>query len=138
MSWKSIAVCTVAVMATTFTGCGTIHNLPEGGPATLFAPPETRVPFGGVRMDANVGAEFMRTAFDGRIESLVLLPIPAYILFVDLPLSAVGDTLTLPYVLYQGPSKMTPLVANPDRPASLPPPALTIPPPPPDSPAENR
>jgi uncharacterized protein YceK len=65
----------------------------------------TRLPYGGVRLDADLGAEAATMAFNGEVENFALLPVSAFIFLVDLPLSVVGDTLTLPFVLLKGPSE---------------------------------
>jgi uncharacterized protein YceK len=108
MSWKLVAGNSVAALAFFLTGCGTIYNFPESHGA-LAPQHATRLPYGGVKMDATSGVDLANTALDFQTEHLVLIPLSAYLLLVDLPLSAIGDTLTLPYVLYMGPSGMPPL-----------------------------
>ena len=88
----AIIICSIAG------GCGTLVNLPEAEYPGMLKPDVTRLPYGGVRMDAAIGSDCLLSPPYG-------VPVGAYILFVDLPLSAIGDTLTLPYVLYMGPSK---------------------------------
>jgi uncharacterized protein YceK len=94
----------------------------------MMGVPYTRLPYGGVRLDADVGAEAAAMAFNGQVENLALIPVSAYILVLDLPLSAIGDTLTLPFVLMKGPSerpKISWLDQAPSKPTELqlPPPA---------------
>ncbi len=95
MKPRRIAVCCALPAILLAGGCGTVYNtvgwLPsEGG----------RRAYGGVRADA------------GEVERIALSPAPsetardrfriASLLALDLPFSLVGDTLTLPYILWLG------------------------------------
>jgi uncharacterized protein YceK len=102
--YRSLGLVFVAVTLCSFaSGCGTMLNLPEAK-SVMLCPEETRLPYGGVRMDAEGGYDLL---------SGDRCALGIYILIVDLPLSAVGDTLTLPYVLYMGPTKRPPFVPVP-------------------------
>lgn len=77
-------------------GCGTISNLnptdqPFSGPQQDDAPRKTRV-FGGVRSDWT-GLTTLDWNDNNAMASSIILPL--YV--ADLPLSLVGDTMTLPY-----------------------------------------
>jgi uncharacterized protein YceK len=81
-------------------GCGTLVNLSnEGDPA----PEMKKLPmgvYGGVRTDAQLGKSYLKESFSGRYPgwaSIYGFSVGSYLLSVDLPLSAVGDTLTLPW-----------------------------------------
>jgi uncharacterized protein YceK len=107
MSWKLVTSYALTALAFSLTGCGTINNLPEKDP--IFFGHATRMPYGGVEMDAVGGAKLVNAALEGKGTDIALLPVAGYMLLIDLPLSAVGDTLTLPYVLMMGPSGLPPL-----------------------------
>jgi uncharacterized protein YceK len=85
--WAICAVCAVP-------GCGTVQNLRD----SAADPPAARV-YGGVRYDIE-GSTNDLTDMDGGHGGLPGLLVErvlgTYLLLVDLPLSAVGDTLTLP------------------------------------------
>jgi uncharacterized protein YceK len=89
-----MAACLVALTALTLSGCGTVVNLTSSKEPVHTMMTLQRAPYGGVAVDAQAAAGFLRT------------PEPAsaalglYFLCVDLPLSLVGDTLTLPLVFY--------------------------------------
>jgi uncharacterized protein YceK len=86
-------------------GCGTVMNLEDKPAIGLQRPPGTpanRV-YGGVRLDADRGWDALS---DGSNPALGM-----YLWFVDLPLSALGDTVTLPITLRaamtgRGPTKV--------------------------------
>ena len=101
------AACLAAVLATALSGCGTLVNCanPEGK--------SPRAIYGGVRLDARNGMDHLNEAFSGNAPSFSKLPKPPdpardfavktfcagcgiAMLAVDLPVSAVADTLTLP------------------------------------------
>ncbi|HEX4613027.1 MAG TPA: YceK/YidQ family lipoprotein [Urbifossiella sp.] len=84
-------------------GCGTLNNVTEQAPAVRA--------YGGVRRDWEVLK--MVQEDDSRI---MWAFVPS--LVVDLPLSLVGDTLTLPYVLVR---QAISVVAGSERPADKPP-----------------
>lgn len=77
------------------TGCGTMMNLAEKHytyyPFTRYANSEPKRIYGGVRIDAEQGWDHIADGFDPFIG--------AYQLAVDLPISAVTDTLTLPITI---------------------------------------
>jgi uncharacterized protein YceK len=87
-----LVLCAICLAA----GCGTVKNL-EGTDAYI----PTRRVYGGVRYDAQVAITMLgdtsggHGGLTGRLIQLTLSP---YVLLVDLPLSAIGDTLTLPLV----------------------------------------
>ena len=99
--------CWAAVFAAALSGCGTVVNCFEvnGTPA--------RAIFGGVRQDALNGTHHLTEAFSGNPPSFAKMPEPpdaerdfavktfcagcgVAMLAIDLPVSAVADTLTLP------------------------------------------
>jgi uncharacterized protein YceK len=76
-------------------GCGTVGNL-TGGPSGA-EPPHA---YGGVRLDVESAAANLTDSSGGHgglpgrlVQVCVVAP---YLLLIDLPLSVVGDTLTLP------------------------------------------
>jgi uncharacterized protein YceK len=89
--FTALAVCVVWL-----SGCGTVNNL-SGGQA----------PYGGVQQDAKAGSKNLIDWRDGywRVPGGYAIPpslsllASAYLLGVDLPLSAVADTLTLPFTV---------------------------------------
>jgi uncharacterized protein YceK len=124
------AVGLTAVLAFALGGCGTFHNLLPPDPkaekkAEKEAPrPEAKSVYGGVGLDASVGASWLAAAFvpasqphvtalETAVDSTCKVGIGAYVLAVDLPLSAVADTLTLPITVPATLKKP----ARPDKPA---------------------
>jgi uncharacterized protein YceK len=93
-------------------GCGTLVNLAAAKEerASCGEPPQV---YGGVCMSAAVGAGIIAEAPNdpkgGPVVGVLDCVFGACYLLIDLPLSAAGDTLTLPYTLY--------LAAQKDRPA---------------------
>ena len=91
----AVAVCVVCLALAAVSGCGTFGNLGGGNPKV----------YGGVREMAPMGWSF---CFHN--DSTPKHPDPSlgglefcigtYFLLIDTPLSAVGDTVTLPYILY--------------------------------------
>src|SRR4051794_8874672 len=89
------AICSVS-------GCGSMLN------TLYFAPMEGggRM-YGGVSLDAEQGSKYIRNTFssdqapdNGSDKSKpVMLALGVYFLAIDLPLSAVADTLTLPWTI---------------------------------------
>jgi uncharacterized protein YceK len=96
-----------AVFVAALSGCGTVVNCFDvnGTPARSI--------YGGVRQDASNGANHLAEAFSGSPPSMTAMPKPpdagrdfavrtfcagcgAAMLAIDLPVSAVADTLTLP------------------------------------------
>jgi uncharacterized protein YceK len=110
---RRLAACALVAGLTTLAGCGTLLNLPEEPAYFCLGAGPTRQAYGGVRLDAALASGCLVGAFgEGRPEfgrggSLLL---GAYALCVVLPLSAVADTVTLPYVLGTGPGKQHPLM----------------------------
>lgn len=102
-------------------GCGTMSNMkgsPYAGVAPSGAAPEL---YGGVGNDLRwVVEEVEKTA---SIDELPLAPLrialAGYFGLVDLPLSLVGDTLTLPVVI-GGIREQPKQKSSPDAPASVP------------------
>jgi uncharacterized protein YceK len=82
-------------------GCGTLCNLPKESGVTVWdETPHDRI-YGGVLRDVASGTRCLHETVaadckDGRLDNLVA---GSYWLLVDLPLSAVGDTLTLPLTI---------------------------------------
>jgi uncharacterized protein YceK len=76
----------LAASAVWLSGCGTIANLETGKPEL----------YGGVQKDVEV-LETPRPQPQG----IGIRNLGALVLFVDLPLSAVGDTLTIPLAIYE-------------------------------------
>jgi uncharacterized protein YceK len=108
---KQAARSLAAVLAVALGGCGTMNNLrpPEKGDKESPAPAGPSV-YGGVGLDAQVGAKWLAAAFmaerlpqvsflESAVDSTCKVGIGAYVLAVDLPLSAVADTLTLPVTI---------------------------------------
>lgn len=86
----------LALAATvTLSGCGTIGNLAGNDDSMGRLSPEARV-YGGVAADMGAFKEFLRP----RSYLPWLYPVLASFALLDLPLSAVGDTLTLPLAVY--------------------------------------
>jgi uncharacterized protein YceK len=91
-------------------GCGTLVNLHEqrddGKPGLT--------PYGGVQYDAAIAPDLLSTVVripssEGLWEFIspgACFVIGTYVLVVDLPLTGLADTLTLPYVLAKGPGKI--------------------------------
>ena len=99
--------CLAAVFAAAVSGCGTVGNCinVNGAPACAI--------YGGVSQDARQGTQHLNEAFSGPAPSFSKIPQPpdagrdfvvktfcagwgTALLAVDLPISAVADTLTLP------------------------------------------
>jgi uncharacterized protein YceK len=89
MKARIAAVCVIVALALSLTGCGTVDNLclpnPESGKIPLHV-------YGGVEADM----DFL-TEEHPRSETVKAVFTPLTIL--DLPLSFVGDTVTLPVTL---------------------------------------
>jgi uncharacterized protein YceK len=81
-------------------GCGTLVNLAnEGDPAPEMKDLPTGL-YGGVRADAQLGKSYFRETFSGKYPgwaSIYGFSVGSYLLGVDMPLSMVGDTVTLPW-----------------------------------------
>ena len=97
MTRNVVAACAAALALCVRSGCGTMINLTGRG--------EGPKPYGGVEIVAKSGVAFSvgSVGEDNTVRffpALVGVPLGMYLLLVETPLSAVGDTLTLPYVLY--------------------------------------
>jgi uncharacterized protein YceK len=106
---RGAAICLAAAVACAQSGCGTANNLvvpAKDGKGKVTGPPPGQV-FGGVAVDARVGTSWMAAPFveelgpevptwERALETACKVGIGAYVLGVDLPLSAVADTVTLP------------------------------------------
>jgi uncharacterized protein YceK len=96
MNWRAAVGCGLATLAISSGGCGTVRNLQQAvGPKDVpEMPPDAPMKrvYGGVRSDWSELAGWQRDPE---------APHPGTYLsaLIDLPLSAVGDTLTLPYTL---------------------------------------
>lgn len=94
MARKRLAACAVALVLAA--GCGTFNNVTEhDGPVPLGG--GTQMPYGGVRMDLCSFGEAYAHGENGQRTGILLVP---YFMFIDAPLSFIGDTLTLPYTWY--------------------------------------
>ncbi len=91
--WTTLAGAALAGLG----GCGTVLNLSEQRAVPVDQPP--RQVYGGVKIVEKFGEQHRREASKNDDDNLVnaALWVAAVI---DLPLSALGDTLTLPLVLY--------------------------------------
>jgi uncharacterized protein YceK len=96
----------MALAVAALAGCGTCINL-GGEPLTGGG---TREVYGGVAWDASVVSNTLQ---DGGLPYIL---VGAYLLAVDLPLSAVADTLTLPLTI---PALKTHFPEHPTDPASV-------------------
>jgi uncharacterized protein YceK len=108
-----IVVTAIAMGLFVLTGCGTFRNLEKEPTGLIQRPPGTPAEriYGGVRLDAEQGWGFIKNGPDAVIGGC---------LFIDLPISAVADTLTLPITLRNALTRDAPVpVASP---ASEPPP----------------
>ena len=76
----------LAVCALVVSGCGTVANLQTGKPDL----------YGGVQKDV----EFLETPRP-QPQGIGISNLGALVLFVDLPLSVVADTLTIPLAIYE-------------------------------------
>jgi uncharacterized protein YceK len=92
-------------------GCGTVNNLRSPPKKDKDSPNAevvgTKAVYGGVGLDARVGTELLAAAFGkerqaqeslfvAAVDGPCKVGVGAWLLAVDLPLSAVADTLTLP------------------------------------------
>jgi uncharacterized protein YceK len=108
---RQTAVGLGAVLAFALAGCGTVNNLRPQPKKDKDNPNAEALGgkgiYGGVGLDARVGAAMLAGAFTTEAqpqESLMVsamdapckVGVAAWLLAVDLPLSAVADTLTLP------------------------------------------
>ena len=85
-------VLTPVLLLLAASGCGTIRNL-CADPEVFPRSDNPQSAYGGVRLDANTAAASTTLGWTDS-------PLLAFFWTLDLPLSAIGDTLTLPYILY--------------------------------------
>jgi uncharacterized protein YceK len=90
-----------AVVLPILSGCGTFLNLQDNPPKVMHIKlaKDTHLVYGGVRFDARTGPFCLLCACCGE-DPLQTFPLGVYLLAVDLPLSALGDTLTLPITIH--------------------------------------
>lgn len=104
MARKAIWAVLVLSALSQLTGCMGVANVVLGPPYCLMPPlPESQLVYGGVRLDAKIGAERVVEACksDATVpERAGNLALATYLLVLDLPLSAVVDTLTIPLILH--------------------------------------
>ncbi|MBI1311611.1 YceK/YidQ family lipoprotein [bacterium] len=92
-----------SVVFLTLSGCGTIMNVHE---FTVGPPPEqsafkpgtyggAKAVYGGVKFDARHGTDWLRESVEEPPMALAGL----YVWIIDLPISAIGDTITLPVTI---------------------------------------
>ena len=115
--------CLLSVLLVTLGGCGTVVNCVNGNG------PGARAIYGGVKQDARNGTDHLVEAFSGPAPSFSQIPQPpsagrdfvaksfcagcgVCMLAVDLPVSAVADTLTLPLTV---PATVMKTKTNPRR-----------------------
>jgi uncharacterized protein YceK len=84
-------------------GCGTVQNARAGDWIFSSGPKEI---YGGVKIDADNSVKCCKDCFAGDkpflengLPRLAALAGAAYLIVIDLPLSVVGDTLTLPQTI---------------------------------------
>ena len=78
------------------TGCGTWHNVvrtEENVAGEMVSIPGPKTVYGGVERDIEVASDWLSLSPAWQVAAI---PILAYYTLIDLPLSAVGDTITLP------------------------------------------
>jgi len=95
MGKNVLAACAAALALGALSGCGTVENVHRDNPLV----------YGGVREMGALGCQFCfrndsTPEHPDRILGGFEFCIGSYFLLIDTPLSAIGDTLTLPYVLY--------------------------------------
>ena len=90
MICRTLAGLGLFVAAVLCGGCGTLKNLNPTPTGEGEIPPPTRI-YGGVRQDWTE----LKTLDFGDVACINLYFLPLYL--ADLPLSLIGDTLTLPY-----------------------------------------
>jgi uncharacterized protein YceK len=100
MARRTLAALGAAVALVGLGGCGTVTNLTV---AEICQDPP-RSPYGGVRCDAESIPDYFAGPFAQEHVEPLIIPgawlAGIYVLFVDTPLSVLGDTLTLPYTVY--------------------------------------
>jgi uncharacterized protein YceK len=128
-----------AVLAVVHVGCGTVVNC-----TSLNGTPPRSI-YGGVRQDAENGSRHLGEAFSGPAPSFTEMPQPpsagsdfasksfcaacgVCMLAVDLPVSAVADTLTLPVTVPATLMKQKPSPKRKSKPKMMGMPAAAVPP----------
>jgi hypothetical protein len=101
---RLLRVLGLAAGAACVAGCGTFLNM-QDRPFPLFWPEgevPTRRVYGGVAYDAAFGADMLVSSFRPGADFFGPLGFDwgLWVLTVDLPLSAVGDTVTLPWTAW--------------------------------------
>ena len=98
---RSILVLAAIVPAV---GCGTLVNMQGRPDALMSIPGGESQPFGGVANSVRWAGEEYERAFYPEISGIAPanLALAGYFAFVDVPLSVVGDVLTLPGVVWGG------------------------------------
>jgi uncharacterized protein YceK len=103
MTGKTLAACVTALALSALVGCGTMTN--------IAAAPDKPTPlgtlspqaYGGVRVSGKMVVTYLQPdpnpVYRGFIFRSLGCASAAWMLFIDAPLSFVGDTLTLPYTL---------------------------------------
>jgi len=97
MALKRFLALLTTALAIVLTGCGTALNFHDGSNSLWLKNDEPRKVYGGVSLDAQCGSSLLVEAVT-EVEP-ICLAWGAWILAVDLPLSAVADTLTLPFTI---------------------------------------
>ncbi len=94
----------VACLALSLSGCSTLDNLDRKLPMDMALCPPDNVPivaYGGVMRDIDV---IMCKSPSNMVEGELFRPVFVLAGLIDLPFSAVADTVTLPYVLLEADS----------------------------------
>ena len=137
--------CLLAVLVSPLCGCGTVVNCVNGNGAGA------RRIYGGVKQDAQNGTDHLVEAFSGPAPTFSEMPKPpsagrdfvaksfcagcgVCMLAVDLPISAVADTLTLPLTVPATLMKKKPNPKGKHRPKAMGMPSSAVPPSRPASP----
>jgi uncharacterized protein YceK len=137
--------CLLAALVSLLGGCGTVVNCVNTNGAA------GRAIYGGVRQDAQNGTDHLIEAFSGPAPTFSEMPKPpsagrdfvaksfcatcgVCMLAVDLPISAVADTLTLPLTVPATLMKKKPNAKGKHRPKAMGMPAAAVPPNRPESP----
>jgi uncharacterized protein YceK len=102
MARNVVVACLAALVLSTVSGCGTVVNLVSRHPTDFT---DATKPYGGVFVDGAFAGDFAMQP--------QTLPVALFWL-IDLPFSFVGDTVTLPYVLYLNAHKGDPAAARPE------------------------
>src|SRR5260370_727692 len=97
MKRRGITLLLLMVALSAATGCGTMMNLDTSSAAFGMIP--TQRVYGGIQSDVELADRNFQMASEGGGEGVARGVVGAYLLLVDLPLSLVGDTLTLPVTI---------------------------------------